>query len=265
MEARRPRFLPYVAALMTANVRAATAYRVSFLGQVVFMMLNNAIFLVFWWIFFDRFGRLGDWRLGDMLLLFGLGAFSFGLASTFLGNCTRLPGLVVNGELDTVLSLPRDPLLHLLMRRMSVPAVGDVVFGFLLVALFSPLPATRLPLFVILGAAGAVIFASFAVVAGSLTFFAGSSERTGRLLHEALLSFSLYPDSIFGARVNALFYTALPAAFMTHLPARLLRDLTPAGVAAMAGAALLWALTARAAFRAGLRRYESGNLVLPSS
>lgn len=265
MEAKRLRTWPFVATLIKMNLASAAAYRVSFLGQLLFMMLNNAIFLIFWWIFFTRFQRLGDWQLPDLLALFGTAAFAFGLSAVFMGNATRLGRFIVDGSLDAYLTVPRSPLLHILMSRMSPAAAGDMLFGITLFLCFTPDGLVKLPIFLLVGCLGAVTFVSFAVCAHSLTFFFGSAEGIGRLLHEAILTFSLYPETIFQGWSHALLFTALPAAFMSHLPVRMLRNPSPQVLLVLVIGAGCWAGLALAFFRYGLRHYESGNLVAPRS
>lgn len=57
-------------------------------------------------------------------------------------------------------------------------------------------------------------------------------------------------------------FTAVPAAFVTHLPVELLRSFDVRLFLLLIGVAALLALLAVGAFRIGLRRYESGNLVV---
>ena len=265
MEVRKTPFFPFACTLVKKNLASAAAYRASFLGQVFFMALNNTIFLAFWWLFFQRFQSLGQWRLHDLLALYGMAAFAFGLSAVFFGNAVRLSTFIVNGTLDAYLALPRNPLLHIIMSRMSPAAVGDMIFGFILVFFFTPTSWTKIPLFLVLGLLGAIVFVSFAIIAHSLSFFLGSAEGIGRLLHEAVLTFSLYPESIYSGWVHTLLYTVFPAAFMSHVPVKLLQQLSWSTLLTLVFATAFWAIAAQAFFRYGLSRYESGNLIAPKS
>ena len=71
----------------------------------------------------------------------------------------------------------------------------------------------------------------------------------------------LYPAPIFRGAVKVLLLTAIPAGFMAHVPVQLLRQFDAGQLPAalrLYGADLG---ADSAGFRAGLRRYESGNLV----
>ena len=47
--------LRFLRALVATNLKASFALRGAFWMQVFFMLFNNLIFFVMWWIFFDRF------------------------------------------------------------------------------------------------------------------------------------------------------------------------------------------------------------------
>ena len=94
------RHLSFVLALWKTNLLSAMEYRVSFLTQMVGMMLNNAIYFLFWIIFFARFEEINGWELVDMFFLFGVVATGFGAGTYFFGNAVRLSSLIANGQLD---------------------------------------------------------------------------------------------------------------------------------------------------------------------
>ena len=91
----------------------------------------------------------------------------------------------------------------------------------------------------------------------------GSAEGVSRFMGEALTTFALYPSALFDGAARILIYTLVPAAFMTHLPVALLRDFSWGPFGGVLLFALLLTMASRWVFRAGLRRYESGNLIAP--
>ena len=68
------RHLQLLAALWKANLQSAMEYRAAFLTQVVFMMLNNLAYFMFWVLYFNKFNAVRGWNLQDMMLLFGIAA-----------------------------------------------------------------------------------------------------------------------------------------------------------------------------------------------
>ncbi len=245
--------------LFRANLASAMEYRISFINQVVFMVLNDIFLLFFWWVLFTRFGDINGWQRDDVFLMYGLSAASFGFGMTFFGNAMRLARLVADGQLDSYLTLPKDPLLHLLMSRSMISAMGDYLFGLVVCLVVAPSWGT-LAIFLTTTACGGLIFIAFCVLAHSLAFFIGDSQGLSANLVELLLNFSLYPESIFSEVVRVLTYIAVPAAYVSYLPVSLIRAFNPWILLWILAATVTFILAAYVAFRAGLRRYESGNL-----
>jgi ABC-2 type transport system permease protein len=99
------------------------------------------------------------------------------------------------------------------------------------------------------------------VFTGSLSFFLGNAGVLADQWRAAMITFSTYPSILFEGAVKVLLYTLVPAGFVSYLPAQALRDLSLAD-AGLALAGSLGVLVAGVAvFYAGLRRYESGNLM----
>ncbi|MBU0491556.1 MAG: ABC-2 family transporter protein, partial [Chloroflexi bacterium] len=151
------------AAYFRHNLMSAMEYRSAFVLQAAGMLLNDVMLLFFWWVVFTRLPSLQGWNLSGVLTLYAVVAFGVGLATVVCGNANRLANIIVTGNLDYYLALPADPLLHLLISRMSLPAWGDLVFGLAIYLLITPDSLLKLPLFLFLGTLGAIIFVSFAV------------------------------------------------------------------------------------------------------
>jgi ABC-2 type transport system permease protein len=243
------------------NLMSAMAYRGAFFLQAFGMALNDAMLLFFWWVLFSRLPQLRGWDLAQVATLYSVAGVGFGWATIVCGNAFRVSQIITSGDLDYYLVLPADPLLHLLVSRMSLPAWGDMSFGILVFLVAAPGGWRSLPLFLLLSLAAGVVIISFCVLMGSLAFWIGSAQNLAAQATNALISFSLYPADIFPGLVRILLYVLLPAAFVGSVPARLLADFRWSRLAGLLSFAAAIAIAARFAFVRGLRRYESGSLV----
>lgn len=246
-----------------ANFLIALEYRITFLTQIFGMMLNDAMWVAFWWIYFTRFQVLGQgYQIEDVLALWATAAAAFGLGVGFFGNALRLAQMISQGELDYYLSLPKNILLHVLVSRMDLIGWGDVLFGTgLFLAFLHPSP-DRIILFVGLVLCAATVFLSSAIAWQSLAFWLGNAEGLAAQMWNAMILFGTYPMPLFRGAVKVIIFTAIPAAFMTHIPVQLLREFDPMwflAEIAFSGVALAIAVYI---FYRGLRRYESGNLMM---
>lgn len=243
------------------NLMSAMAYRGAFLMQVFGMLLNDVMLLFFWTILFNRFPTLNGWELADVVVLYGLVAVGFGIATAVCGNSGRVAQIIASGDLDYYMVLPADPLLHLLISRSSLPSWGDILFGLVVYLVVVPERWTLFPLFVFLGILSGVIFVAFSVIVGALAFWLGQSQNLAMQLRNALLTFGLYPVDIFPNGVRLLLYTLIPAAFVGSIPAALLMEFRWSRLIGLMVFTVASVIVARWVFAMGLRRYESGNLV----
>jgi ABC-2 type transport system permease protein len=225
------------------------------------MILNDILMLIFWVLFFDRFPQVAGWGLHDVLLLWAISAGAFGISTVFFGNAVRLALLIVQGQMDYYLSLPRNTLLHTLISRMSLSGWGDIAFGTLAFIVSGPSSASAVALYILLVACAAAIFTAFEVIAGTLAFYLGNGEAVQLQAQNAVMLFATYPGSIFRGWTRVLVFTAIPAGFISHIPVELLRNFDVVGLLAVLGFSVAIWLVAVVLFRVGLRRYESGNLV----
>lgn len=266
---QRPRSLlrawRYIPAYWQFNLAMALEYRASFISQVAAMFLNDALWVVFWSLYFTRFPTVAGWGLSDVLTVWSVVAMAFGLTMVLGGHAWRLPALVAQGQLDFFLALPKPVLPHLLVSRMSVFAIGDLLFGTLVYTTMVARSWQYVAAFLLVAVLAAVIFTSIGVIVGSAAFFFGQAEQLSGQMLNGVLSFATYPIGIFDRYVRALLYSVLPAAFISAVPAAFLRSLDWRFLGYMAAAAAAVAAAAGWLFHAGLRRYESGNLMIMRS
>jgi ABC-2 type transport system permease protein len=246
-------------ALIATNLKSSFALRASFWLQAAFMVANNALFFVFWLLFFARFEEVRGWRAGDVAALYGIVASGFGAAVVFAGGVRELAGRVTNGDLDGYLTLPKSPLLHLVASRTFASGWGDLASGAVFIATSGLLSPSGLPLALVAVALSATMFVATGVLLHSSTFWLGRTETVARQAWEFMITFSIYPRPLFGGVIKIVLFTLIPAGFIGYLPLELLRNFRWSGLAAAIGGAAAYSALAVWVFAAGLRRYESGN------
>ena len=246
--------------LVLSALRAQLAYPAAFALTTVAMLLNDGIWLAFWWLYFSRFPVVRGWRLEDVAALWAIGATAIGLVQGFAGNLPHLARLIMQGELDVYLSLPKPALPHIALSRLNVSSMGDVLFGpIVFLAMLHPTLA-RAGLFLLAVLLAAAIYFAFLVLLHSLAFFLGRADLLAEQVTISMVTFSTYPGPIFQGGLRLLLFTVLPAGFIDSMPVSVLRAPDPLFVAEAAGFALLLNGLALWAWRAGLSRYASGNL-----
>jgi ABC-2 type transport system permease protein len=255
------RGLVFIGVYFKANLRMRLEYRASFISKAAGMVLNDTMWVFFWWIFFTRFPQASGYGVREALTLWLIAALGIGWSLAVFGNATNLASLIARGELDFYLAVPKNVLLHVLISKMDVTAWGELTFAFgFFAVLYRPDPLLGL-LLLGLGFLSGLVMVSFIVIAHSLAFFLGNSASLSEQITFALLTFSTYPSHLFRGVVKALLYTVIPAAFMTYIPAELMRSFQPELLAGLVLGTATIVAVATGIFYLGLRHYESGNLV----
>lgn len=252
----------FIAEQLRVNILSNMEYRVSFLVQVIFMILNDVMLLFFWWVIFQRFDNIAGWGQNDIFLLYAMSAGTYGVAYTIFGNALRLSSVIVEGQLDYYLALPKDVWLNVLISKSLASTIGDFVFGVgMCIAIFGF--SYKVLLAIVFMMVAALILISTVTIVHSFSFFMGNAEQIAAVFSESLLNFSLYPISVFSLTIRALLYTAIPAAFISFIPVSLVQQFSFGLFASFIGVAVFGIWLSRRVFYAGLKRYESGNLLAP--
>jgi ABC-2 type transport system permease protein len=255
--------LKIMACYFRLNLASALEYRSSFLTQAFGMALSNSSFIFFWWVAFSQLGgRIAGYSFEDVLFIWATTSAAFGLGTILFANASRLTTLIVTGELDAFLLQPCNVLINVLCARTSLSAYGDLFYGFILMGLAFGGDADAWLWFLVGTVAGCLVYTAITLTAHTLSFYWGDASTVGQLATEFSINFSIYPEKIYGPAVRALMYSVLPMGLAIHIPLRLSREFSPLiALAALAGTALYCTLAGLFFYR-GLRRYESGNVMV---
>lgn len=243
------------------NLSSVMEYRMSFLMQCFGMILNNSAFIFFWWILFNNVNTIGGYTFQDEMMLWAISSTSFGLSYVVFGNLNQITKMILNGELDTYLLQPKDPLLNIICSKTVVSAWGDTLYGIILFFLTRGLDLKGFMLFVIFCITGALIFSAVLVSFHALSFYTGNTEGLAQLVIEFLITFGIYPEGIFNNVIKVILYTVIPTVFIVYIPASVINHFSIISLLKVLGVAAVWIIIAYIMFYRGLKRYESGNLI----
>lgn len=235
--------------------------KVAFIGQVFGMILNNAMMIVQWIILFSLKDNIGGYEFNDVLMLWGLAAIIYGIANVFFYSATKLSNLIMLGKLDAFLVQPKDTLIYASSSDMRVSALGDILFG-LLVLVFVKVSLITALLYIFFAITGSIIYASVCIIYNSLSFFIGNAEDFAYSMENALVNVSTYPDGIFSDKVRWIFMTVIPVAFSVYMPMKVLTEGNFVLILIIVAFAVSIAIVAYIIFYKGLKKYNSGNLMV---
>jgi ABC-2 type transport system permease protein len=169
--------------------------------------------------------------------------------------------MIAEGRMDYFLSLPRPVLLHSLASRSIPSGMGDFLYGilsFIVAGQFSADTVLRFGLGVVLGT---TVLVAFMTLVQSLAFWIGNASMIAMQASNAIVTFALYPLTLFDGTAKLILFTILPAAFIGSVPAEFVRSFSGVQLAQMTAAAGGLLGLALFVFHRGLRRYESGSAI----
>ncbi len=243
------------------NIMSAMEYRLSFLYQVFGMIINNTGLMFVWYIFFKKFPEINGWGFHETMLLYGVSTMSFALVWIFLFGSLWISSYIVKGQLDNYLLQPKNVLWSISVSRTDISAVGDFSFGIIVFIVSGYFTLGNIFIFLLVGIISAIIFYNLIVIVQSLTFWFGNFESVAEDFTNALLGFTLYPQTVYRGALQIIMYTIIPAAYISLVPVRLIKNFNFLDLFLMIAVAIITFIIANLVFFKGLKRYESGNLI----
>lgn len=250
--------LKFLLVVWKTNLLSAMEYRVSFISQVVGMMLNDFIYFAIWIIFFERFKEVRGWGIGDMYVTYGVLASAFGLVALLFGNAFTLSEIINNGRLDYYLSFPRPVLLHTVSSRMISSGMGDFTYGFISYALSGQFTWDGFLRFMLATLLAAAVFAAFLILVQSFAFWFGMMSNLTNLALNAMITFGIYPITLFDNYAKLILFTLIPAALMGAVPAEFINAVLMAEFGAIACRRACLSLFSGDSFPSGLEAIRIG-------
>jgi len=247
--------------VIKSNILSAMEYRVSFLVQVFGMLINDSFLVLIWYFFFQTFPKIKGWTLEDTFLLFVINTINFALVMIFAGGARTIASTISKGQLDYFLGFPKNVLWHLSVSKTDISAIGDLLCGIAIYLIFVPVTLEKTLWIAILSVLSGFIMYSFIVLTQSLAFFVGDFENGAEQFFQSMLTFTLYPQSIFNGALKVIMLTVLPAFFIAAVPVSLVQNFSLPLFLLMVSVGLVIFTLAVTVFKYGLKKYESGNLI----
>ncbi len=243
------------------NIMREMTNHVTFLMNVLFMILNNASFIIQWFILFQIKEDIGGYGFREVLILWGLAASTFGLSHIFFHRVYELPELIMHGKLDAFLVQPKNVLLGVISSGTSPSAIGDLIYGYLVLCILN-FSLTGLLLFTLMTILGTILLTAFAVIVGSLSFWIVRGDMLANNLNSAVVHISTYPEGIFKNGVRLILYTLIPVGLINYLPLKVILHFHPLQALIVLASTALLVLLAFLIFYRGLKRYSSSSLMI---
>ncbi len=235
--------------------------KVTFITNVIFMILNNASFIIQWMVLFNIKDNVGGLSFKQVILLWGIASGTYGIAHLFFEEAFNLSKLIVNGKLDSFIVQPKNVLISVVTSRSKISALGDLIYGYI-VLLFYGITIKRFIIFTFVNICGGIIIAEISIIYNSFCFWFVKADILGDTINNTMLNFATYPETIFKKSVKLILYTIIPVGFSTYMPFKLMLKFGIREFFLLIISVLIISLLTFGIFNKGLKKYSSSNLMV---
>lgn len=234
--------------------------KTTFITNIVFMILNNASFIIQWLILYSIKDSVGGYTFKEVMLLWGIAAGTYGVSHFFFEKAYTLADTITEGKLDVFLVQPKNVLLSAITSDVKTSALGDILYGFIM-CFVANLTIIQIFLFFFFCIMGGIILTCVAVILGSFSFWFQKADMIADTGNGLMTNFATYPDGIFKGFVKVLLFTIIPVGFVNYIPIQILTNFRLDFFFLVIGILILFLMLAFLIFYRGLRRYSSSNLM----
>ncbi|AIK96612.1 ABC transporter permease [Candidatus Odyssella acanthamoebae] len=242
------------------NLKASIAHRGAFILRLIFMTLSKLIFLVSWFVYFEKFKVVNGWTIYHVTFMYGLVNVSIGLIEMCFNGFKNIPNLIERCELDILLVTPRPIIFSVGSSKTDHAGIGSVIAGIFLIVLSGFTAFTDWLLIFLFVICSIAVYCSISILYGSLSFWFKNLNRLVQDLFNITVVLSTNPNCIYKGFLKLLILSLLPVGLISYYPIDyfLTRSMTSLLVV-VCGTSLLLAVSSFIFYK-GLRRYESGSL-----
>ena len=234
--------------------------KVTFVTNVLFMILNNASFLIQWVVLFSIKENIGGYTMKEVFLLWGLSAMVYGFSRFFFKKAFSLSEIINEGKLDSFLVQPKNVLLSAITTDVEPSAIGDMLYGYIILFIYG-FTIKRFLLLTLFGITGGLILTSISVILNSLSFWFNKTDIIADTGNSLMTNFSTYPDGIFKGLVKLMLYTIVPVGITVYIPIQIMGEFNLINTLLVIGVTIIIVMLAFFVFNRGLKNYSSSNLM----
>lgn len=234
--------------------------KTTFLFNVVFMILNNASFIIQWLVLYSLKDGIGGYSFKQVMILWAIAASTYGFSHFFFKRAYNLSDAINTGKLDAYLVQPKNVLISAITSDVETSALGDILYGIIVFVIVEH-NVFNLLLFTLFTILGGLIVTGIAVILGSLSFWFNKSDMIADTGNNLMVNFATYPDGIFKGIVKILLFTIIPVGIVNYLPVKIISAFSLKYTLIIILFTIFMVGLTFIVFYKGLKRYSSSNLM----
>lgn len=246
------------------NIISSAELRVSFLLNIVGMVINNMSFVIIWGFLINTVGNIGGWDFASVLGLQGFTAIAFGVLFGFCFGIVNMPKLIQNGSFDQFLLSPKNVLVRVATSSFNPSALGDIVFGimcFITYGYIAQITLLQSVLLIVLSFFAVLVFSGIMIITHSLSFYFSESDSVVRGIFDFFFTPALFHGGAFQGKLRFFFTFIVPSLVVGTLPIEAVVGLSTKTMLLAVVISSFWFLLSIWFFNRSVKRYESANFI----
>lgn len=199
-------------------------YRFTFFADMFMQVFTFIIVYLNIWILLNKFHTLQGWTYYEIMLLYNMNFFSYGLSGLFIWTPMRqLEGMVKQGTFDSILIRPINPFLYLLARQFNHVFLGNIILSIaVFYVCFSSLvihwTITKAVWFAVVLTGAFLIQSAIMILGGCVSFWIVKSTSLIDISIYSFRMFANYPIKIYKNWIQVILTFIIPYAFTSFYP-----------------------------------------------
>ena len=200
-------------------------YRFAFYTDILVQLFAYMVTYINIRILLSNYGDIAGWSFKEILLLWALNVFSYGISGFFVcGGAFSLEQYIVKGEFDLLLTKPFSCFFHLLLKNLSLEFLMHIVFSTIILITTFLSNSVHLNLkqilYLILLLISIVLIQSCIILLLAFTsFWIVKSNGFIDTAIYGLRNFTTYPIDIYPKLVRIVITFVIPYVFVSYIPA----------------------------------------------
>lgn len=257
--------------LVKNHIKSAMQYKLSFLTELLGVVLGYVGNIIIYSIMFKNFTDLNGWSFWQIMFVYTYAMVAVNISNVFFSHFIQVDNEVISGEFDKYLIRPIGDFKYYLMSKFNV---SQFVSVFLAIAMFIKssfavgfnYDAWSLVKLIICMIGSILINSACMVIVGAIAFWTKKSQEVYDSILWPAQYLTFLPLSIFPKVISWSFTYIIPLAFLSFYPAAMFMDMKSEGVSikvyglATFFVGLLFFFVSYCIWKIGIKKYEgSGN------
>jgi ABC-2 type transport system permease protein len=205
-------------------------YKLDTFLLVLAVIMRESVTVITLYFILLKFSVIQGWNLDQLFFLYSFVFLTYSICILVFTGIRDFEGIVNQGEFDSYLTKPINPLFQVLARKSDVMAtlahgtLGLILFFFAVQRTGITFDFSKIILIFFFLAGGILIQGALLLIPAALTFWTTKSGEIQNLIFYQMRGFIAYPISIYPKVIQYLLTFVIPLAFVNYYPAQYFFD-----------------------------------------